>query len=140
MKKKILIIEDDQFLRDFYMELLSAEGYQIDVAGDGDTAFAKIKQGGWDLIMLDIMLPKKDGIQILKDLKDQNINPSGPILVLTNLVVEVKLNWYGVNIKSKYFCLSPIKATIPLPSYKIPGIVAKNLWIICSISIVSKII
>jgi len=92
MKKKILIIEDDQFLRDFYMELLSAEGYQIDVAGDGDTAFAKIKQGGWDLIMLDIMLPKKDGIQILKDLKDQNINPSGPILVLTNLGNDTIVN------------------------------------------------
>lgn len=85
-KTKILIIEDDQFLRDFYQDLLVSEGYIVDTAEDGETAFNKISQGGWALIMLDIMLPKKDGLQILQDLK---VSPpksaNGPIIVLTNL-------------------------------------------------------
>lgn len=86
LTKKILIVEDDQFLREFYQELLQTEGYTIDLAANGEVALQKITQGGYNLVMLDIMLPKKDGLQILKDLK---INPpqtaNGPIVVLTNL-------------------------------------------------------
>ncbi|MBI2022913.1 response regulator transcription factor [Candidatus Daviesbacteria bacterium] len=84
--KKILIIEDDQFLREFYQELLGAEGFLIDLAEDGETASKKLSEGGYDLVMLDIMLPKKDGIQILRDNKN---NPpkikNGPIVALTNI-------------------------------------------------------
>lgn len=84
--KKILIIEDDQFLREFYQELLQEEGYTVDAAADGEVGLAKVRQGGFDLILLDIMLPKKDGIQILKELKLQGPQKmNGPIVCLTNL-------------------------------------------------------
>lgn len=81
-----MIVEDDQFLREFYQELLQGEMFVIDLAADGETASEKIHTGGYDLILLDIMLPKKDGIQILNDnrrLPAQKGN--GPIVVLTNL-------------------------------------------------------
>jgi CheY-like chemotaxis protein len=69
--KKILIVEDDQFLREFYVELLSGEGYAIDAAADGE---------------LDIMLPKRDGVQILESLKtNPPIHSNGPIVMLTNI-------------------------------------------------------
>lgn len=84
-KTKILIVEDDEFLRDFYKELLAGEGFTVDVAADGDMALTKIYQGGWSLIMLDIMLPKKDGLQVLRDLKNKAPSNNGPIVVLTNL-------------------------------------------------------
>ena len=91
--KKILIIEDDQFLRDFYQELLIAEGYQVEVAPDGEIALAKLSQGGWDLVLLDIMLPKKDGLQILQDIKDRPPACAvGPIVVLTNLGHDTVIN------------------------------------------------
>ncbi len=84
--KKVLIVEDDQFLREFYQELLQAEGFLVDLAQDGEVADQKVQTGGYDLILLDIMLPKKDGLQVLRDLK---ITPArqknGPIVVLTNL-------------------------------------------------------
>lgn len=84
--KKILIVEDDQFLREFYQELLASEGYIIDVAPDGETGAQKVLAGGYDLVLLDIMLPKKDGIQILKELKTQSSGlRSGVVVVLTNL-------------------------------------------------------
>ena len=84
--KKILIVEDDQFLREFYQELLQSEGYIIDLAVDGEIASQKLSQGGYSLVMLDIMLPKKDGLQVLKEIKiNPPKNPIGPIVVLTNL-------------------------------------------------------
>lgn len=90
---KILIVEDDQFLRDFYQELLSSEGYTVDVAPDGEIAEVKIRQGGWNLIMLDIMLPKKDGLNILRDLKvSPAAKQNGPIVVLTNLGNDTIIN------------------------------------------------
>ena len=84
--KKILIVEDDQFLREFYQELLQAEGYFIDTAPDGEVALSKIQNNEYDLVLLDIMLPKKDGVQILRDLKVKPPKSSKIIIVaLTNL-------------------------------------------------------
>ncbi len=84
--KRILIVEDDQFLREFYDELLTGENFITDTAPDGETASNKIHEGGYDLILLDIMLPKRDGLQILQFNKQ---NPpqkhNGPIVVLTNI-------------------------------------------------------
>lgn len=91
--KKILIVEDDQFLRDFYQELLTSEGYTVDVAADGEVGLQKLVQGGWNLILLDIMLPKKDGLQILRELKVQPpAAANGPIVVLTNLGHDAVIN------------------------------------------------
>lgn len=87
--KKILIVEDDQFLREFYQELLQSEGYSIDVAPDGDTALNKLQNNEYNLLLLDIMLPKKDGLQILRDLKVKPPkSPKLTIVVLTNLGQE----------------------------------------------------
>ena len=85
-QKKILVVEDDQFLREFYQELLTAEGYIVDVASDGEIALSKIQNEELDLVLLDIMLPKKDGVQILRDLKLKPAkSPNATIVVLTNL-------------------------------------------------------
>lgn len=84
--ERILVVEDDQFLREFYQELLMAEGYFVDVAADGEAGLTKIKSNPFDLVMLDLMLPKKDGVQILRDLKAGGGKPKNTaIVVLTNL-------------------------------------------------------
>lgn len=82
---KILIVEDDQFLREFYQELLEEEGYLVETAADGEAGFNKIKADKYALVLLDIMLPKKDGIQILRDLKASSPDHKSTIVVLTNL-------------------------------------------------------
>ena len=83
--KKILIVEDDQFLREFYQELLMGEGYLVDAAQDGEIGLSKMKNNQYDLILLDIMLPQKDGVQILRDLKTSPPNHKITIVILTNL-------------------------------------------------------
>ncbi len=91
--KRILIVEDDEFLRDFYNELLITEGYTVDTASDGQMGEDKIRLGSWDLIMLDIMLPKKDGLTILQDLKNEGgIKKFGNVIVLTNLGSDTVIN------------------------------------------------
>ncbi|MCR4306027.1 MAG: response regulator [Candidatus Daviesbacteria bacterium] len=84
-QKKILIVEDDQFLREFYEELLVAEGYLVDTAPEGETGLSKIQNNSYDLVLLDLMLPKKDGVQILRDLKASPPKSPQTIVVLTNL-------------------------------------------------------
>lgn len=86
MAQKILVVEDDQFLRELYDELLRDEGYEVSLAADGQEGLEKITAGGFDLVLLDIMLPKIDGLEILRKLKEAPPKLSnGPTVLLTNL-------------------------------------------------------
>lgn len=86
MAAKILIVEDDQFLRDLYNELLTEEGYAVDLGVDGEDGLAKASNGGYDLVLLDIMLPKIDGLEVLRRLRTHPPKaPNGPVVLLTNL-------------------------------------------------------
>ncbi len=83
MLKKILIVDDDDYLCDIYKEAFTESGYQVDVAGDGEEGYAKIVSGNYDLVLLDVMMPKLDGIGVLRKL--QINRPKFPIVLLTNL-------------------------------------------------------
>lgn len=85
-KSKILIVEDDEFLREVYTETLTDEGYLVEIAVDGEDAMQKIKLGGYKLILLDIILPKIHGLDLVRKLKSENLLPDKtPIIFLTNL-------------------------------------------------------
>lgn len=88
IKNNILIIEDEQDIRSIYVEVLKTAGYNVDEAGDGETGMSKIKNTDWDLLLLDIMLPGRDGLKILKDLKENPQLKKGPLIALTNLNSE----------------------------------------------------
>ncbi len=107
--KKLLIVEDDVLLRDLYIEILTNDGYAVDEAGDGAIGYKKALEGGYDLIILDIMLPKKDGLEILTDLKKhKSKKPNGPIVIMTNLSQE-KVVKQCLTLGASYFL---IKSTL----------------------------
>ena len=83
--KKILIVEDEISLASLYEEILTDEGYFVEVIHEGNKAFEKIKNNSYDLILLDIMLPKMDGLQILKMLTEEQKKSNGPIVIISNL-------------------------------------------------------
>lgn len=86
MAQKILVVEDDQFLRELYDELLKEEGYEVTLAEDGEKGLSQIQKGGFDLILLDIMLPKIDGLEILRRVKNKPPEKqNGSTVLLTNL-------------------------------------------------------
>lgn len=78
---KLLIVEDDKDIALGLKEDLSRHGYQIETVGDGERALVRGKESQWDLIILDIMLPKKDGYEICRDLRGTGIKT--PIIMLT---------------------------------------------------------
>lgn len=86
MVKKILIVEDDPYTRDIYQEILTDCGYEVTTTVDGQEGLAKAQIGGYSLILLDVMMPKMNGLEFLEQLKQ---NPpkikNGPIILLTNL-------------------------------------------------------
>ena len=83
--KKILIIEDDTFLSEMYATRLTQAGFKVEVAETGQEGMTKIKQGQPDLILLDIVLPKQDGFEILKEVKADEKLKKIPVILLTNL-------------------------------------------------------
>lgn len=93
MHKRILVIDDDLYLRELYEELLKNSGYEVDTAEDGEEGIAKLKQGNYDLTILDMMMPKIDGLGVLTQLSQIQPHPqSGPVILLTNLDHKPVLN------------------------------------------------
>ncbi len=78
---KILLVEDEPGLILTLGDRLKSEGYQLQVASNGEEGFAAALEGGHDLIILDVMLPKKNGFDVCRDLRQKNI--STPVLMLT---------------------------------------------------------
>ncbi|TSC76796.1 MAG: response regulator receiver protein [Parcubacteria group bacterium Gr01-1014_29] len=82
---KILIVEDEEFLIRALKDNLEAEGYTIDTAMNGDEAIERIKKEQPNLILLDLLMPKRDGFYVLEEVKK---NPEWrliPVIVLSNL-------------------------------------------------------
>lgn len=83
--KKILIIEDEVFIADLYARQLTRAGYTVKTAGDGTTGLNTLMQESFDLLLLDIMLPGINGLEILREWKQKNPTSSMVVLLLTNL-------------------------------------------------------
>lgn len=83
---KILIVEDEESIREVEKAYLARAGYSVDEASDGEIAIEKFKNEKYDLVVLDLNLPKKDGIEVCKEIrKSSNI----PILMVTARVEEI---------------------------------------------------
>lgn len=83
---RILVVEDDLFLRELYSDILSGEGYKVETAEDGEAALAKMKVGGYDLVLLDIIMPKMDGLSVMRQMQNTPLqSPNKCVVFLTNL-------------------------------------------------------
>ena len=78
---KILLVEDDDKIRSFIIKGLKEQGFTVDACEDGDTGFFLASTNSYNVILLDIMLPGRDGLSILKNLRERQNNV--PVIVLT---------------------------------------------------------
>lgn len=85
---KIIIIEDDHFFQNFYSIKLKDLGYQVEVASNGQEGIDKIKTFSPDLILLDLIMPIKDGFQVLTELKIDPLLSKFPVIVFSTLGQE----------------------------------------------------
>ncbi len=79
--QKILIVEDKESMAQMLRETLESEGYSIVIARDGQEGTRQIKENRFDLVLTDLKLPKKDGLEVLKSSKTEN--PLAPVIVMT---------------------------------------------------------
>lgn len=88
--KKILLVEDDFFIRDIYEKTFRKAGYEVSSAVNGDDALKEIAKNKYDAILLDIMIPMVNGLDVLKAARQPgSLAKDTPILLLTNLGQEV---------------------------------------------------
>lgn len=85
--KKILLIEDDHFINELYLRVLKQAGYNVVLAKNGKEG-VDLADSSFNLILLDIMLPKIDGINVLKKIKENPNTKNIPVVLLTNLGQE----------------------------------------------------
>ncbi len=85
-KKKILVCDDEQAIDNALKLKLNHEGFEVTVAMDGNECLSSISEGKYDLLLLDLVLPKKDGFAVLEEL--QNLKNKVPIIIISNLGQE----------------------------------------------------
>lgn len=85
MRKIVLLVEDDPFLMDIYNTKLEKEGFEVKIAENGEKALKILGKEKLDLLILDIVLPKIDGWEILEKIKKDRELKNLPVIVLSNL-------------------------------------------------------
>src|SRR5580692_11786786 len=86
--KKILIIEDDQILTNVYRNKLSVEGYQVEASVDGESGLKLMRTFQPDAIVLDLMLPKMSGVEVIKQIRSEPEFSKLPIIVFSNIYLN----------------------------------------------------
>ncbi len=84
MSKKVLIIEDEKILHNLLRDKLGKEGYNVVVAVDGIEGLEKIKSEGPDLILLDIIMPRKNGLELLEEIQGDEKLKEIPVIIISN--------------------------------------------------------
>jgi DNA-binding response OmpR family regulator len=83
--KTILCIEDDRFIGEMYVRSLKQAGYEVDWVLSGSDGLAAAKSKSYDYILLDIMLPEKQGTEVIQELRgEQDLIPNTKVIILTN--------------------------------------------------------
>lgn len=85
LNKKILLVDDDPLIIRMFQTKLTKDGYNVSLAFNGEEAIIKAKKDKPDLILLDLMMPKMNGIETLKQLKKDSDTKNIPVVILTNL-------------------------------------------------------
>jgi CheY-like chemotaxis protein len=82
---KLLLVDDDRFLLDMYALKFKKSGLEIDAVGNSVTALEKLRSGGvYDILILDIIMPTMDGLELLKTIREEKLSPNAVVIMLTN--------------------------------------------------------
>jgi two-component system phosphate regulon response regulator PhoB len=109
IKKSIIIAEDESALRDLYKSLLDQAGYEVTAVDNGEAAYEELVARKFNLLLLDILMPKLSGLELLERLqKEGRLTSADAIVMLTNLSDDSKIAealTYGIRgymVKSNY--------------------------------------
>jgi len=83
MKKRILVVDDDEMVLTALGELLKPEGYEVQLVSSGSEAMLRLDEDGYDLLLLDIIMPLMDGFELCRKVRDKERYRETPIVFLT---------------------------------------------------------
>jgi len=83
MAYKLLVVDDDRDIVEMLQKKLSAEGYDIVIAFDGEEALSKIKERDPDIILLDLVMPKMNGFEVLKEIRQKHNDRWRPVIIVS---------------------------------------------------------
>lgn len=123
MSEKILIIEDEPAIQEILKNYLEDAGYVIDIASDGLDGFQKFQQRKYDLILLDVMMPKIDGYVVLEMIRKES---DIPVIMITAMGQE-KHQMKGFDLKTDDYIVKPF--TISLVIKRIEAVLRRTLMV-----------
>lgn len=91
MSKAVLLVEDNDFIRNMYQLKFAKSDIEVIEAVDGAMALQKVSEHKPDVILLDLMMPNVNGLEVLRELKKQGITPGLPVIVLTNVMDQTTI-------------------------------------------------
>ena len=106
MSRKILIVDDEEVIRKFLRIQLVKLGYEVTEAGDGVQALEQLEKGNFDLLICDILMPKKDGWEVIREMKSNPKTKSIPVIVLTAKNEDSDM-FKGYNLGANYYMTKP---------------------------------
>jgi len=92
MEKKIILIEDEEIVLNLLQKKLTLEGYDVSVARDGEDGLKKMKETKPDLVLLDIIMPKKGGFEVMEEMQKDETLKDIPIIVISNSGQPVEID------------------------------------------------
>lgn len=107
-KTHVLVVEDERALSDMYSAWLEHAGFVVDTADNGVTAVEKAFHDHPDLILLDVLLPKKDGFEVLSEIRRNPKTKEMPVIILSSLDQDFEQR-QGLNLGAEYYL---VKTTI----------------------------
>jgi CheY-like chemotaxis protein len=106
MKRKILIVDDEEVIRKFLKIHLTKLGYEVMEAMDGEQAIERLGKDDFDLLICDILMPKKDGWEVIKEVKSSPKTKDIPVIVLTAKNEDSDM-FKGYDLGANYFMTKP---------------------------------
>jgi DNA-binding response OmpR family regulator len=106
MKRKILVVDDEEVIRKFLRIHLAKLGYEVMEAADGEQAIMQLGKDDFDLLICDILMPKKDGWEVIKEAKSNPKTKDIPVIILTAKNEDSDM-FKGYDLGASYYMTKP---------------------------------
>lgn len=106
MGNRALVVDDDPAINSMLVDILELEGFDVTVVMDGSRAVEVLRSGPYDAVVLDIMLPGKNGIEIMRDIRDAADTRSVPVVMLT-AKADDDTTWAGWRAGCDFYMTKP---------------------------------
>jgi CheY-like chemotaxis protein len=110
MRKKVLVVDDEEVIRQFLRTLLLKWGYEVEEAADGVEALEQLAKDNYDLLICDILMPNKNGWEVLKEMKSNPKTKEIPVIVLTGKKEDSDI-FRGYELGAIYYLTKPFTTT-----------------------------